>query len=585
MEEAENMLDNSLFTKNIRNIVNSISNPNKRNPFVDAADILYWSEFNENNFLATVQKTIPYNITNIQRELICIFYDMINIEPCYHWDKDVLSQTTNNLNDIVMNNSSVLIDDEMFELYIIAYDAYTQITSVINDLSELNDRASIKNRQYRLPTYVSIVESCLTNLYRFIVLLINQTTEKDYHSNYKLKPLTEILNKFGYNKLTQKVDIDIRNAINHGGILFLEDGEKIVFHFNKNGRNVSKTKTIYELDQLINDAYDTSSAILLGITIFLNQNWSLLNTSVFNNRFLSFHLLGMKLSIPTIRCRNISEAKYFNQLNAEFSIANTDREYILRFAIVLAILIYSQNSSYDKYYVSFSNDRLMTSWMRFTKEQLSDLLNKNRELAEITSEIIENKEALIFDASIEPIDIQEIKYHRFPNYQCDRYRINNITDVSTADRKRLRCNLFIGDISDKESILSVIAESIEQIKTVKNVDSPTIHHKFGNMEADSIYMNVYHSDTRKDKSICLNNENFVCFVDYNLTEETTLLNGGLPESIWKQMGHEKVGKLQVAWRERKYQTIHKKKIGANELCPCGSGKKFKKCCKGKRIYD
>lgn len=29
----------------------------------------------------------------------------------------------------------------------------------------------------------------------------------------------------------------------------------------------------------------------------------------------------------------------------------------------------------------------------------------------------------------------------------------------------------------------------------------------------------------------------------------------------------------------------KKKIGRNELCPCGSGKKFKRCCVGKGIYD
>ena len=28
-----------------------------------------------------------------------------------------------------------------------------------------------------------------------------------------------------------------------------------------------------------------------------------------------------------------------------------------------------------------------------------------------------------------------------------------------------------------------------------------------------------------------------------------------------------------------------KKAGPNELCPCGSGRKFKKCCIGKGIYD
>jgi preprotein translocase subunit SecA len=31
-------------------------------------------------------------------------------------------------------------------------------------------------------------------------------------------------------------------------------------------------------------------------------------------------------------------------------------------------------------------------------------------------------------------------------------------------------------------------------------------------------------------------------------------------------------------------TVHHTKIGRNSLCPCGSGKKFKKCCIGKDIY-
>lgn len=578
-------MDNNTFTPKLINVMNNIFGFDNRNPFIDAANMLYRSEFDEDSLLTKIRKSIPYSVTNVKQEFVCIFHDIINTEPCYYWNSEILCQTVDNLYKLTQSNSSMQIDDEMLELYITAYNAYIQITSVINDLSGLNDRASIKNRQYRLPTYVSIVESCLTNLYRFIVLLINQTIEKDYHSNYKLKPLTEILNKFGYDKLTQKVDINIRNAINHGGILFLEDGEKIVFHFKDSGRSVSKIKKTYELDQMINDVYDTASAILLGITMFLNQNWSLINKSVFNNQFLSFHLLGMKLSIPTIRCRDISEVEYFNQLNAEFSIVNTDRTYIFRLAVMLAILIYSQNSDYDKYYISFSNDRLMTSWLRFTNKQLFDLLNNKRKLTEITEEIIENKEALIFEASTESIDMQEIKYHRFPNYQCDQYRINSIADASTIDRKRLRCNLFIGDITNKESILSIINESIEWIKTVKNVDSPTIHHKAGNMEADAIYMNVYRYDTRKDKSINLNNENFVCFVDYNLTGETTLLYGGFFQSTWNQLCHEKLGKIQIAWRERKYQTIYRKKIGVNELCPCGSGKKFKKCCRGKGIYD
>ena len=35
----------------------------------------------------------------------------------------------------------------------------------------------------------------------------------------------------------------------------------------------------------------------------------------------------------------------------------------------------------------------------------------------------------------------------------------------------------------------------------------------------------------------------------------------------------------------KKQPIRRKKVGANEKCPCGSGKKYKKCCRGNGIYD
>ena len=35
----------------------------------------------------------------------------------------------------------------------------------------------------------------------------------------------------------------------------------------------------------------------------------------------------------------------------------------------------------------------------------------------------------------------------------------------------------------------------------------------------------------------------------------------------------------------KRQPVKKVKIGPNDPCPCQSGKKFKKCCRGKGIYD
>ena len=145
--------------------------------------------------------------------------------------------------------------------------------------------------------------------------------------------------------------------------------------------------------------------------------------------------------------------------------------------------------------------------------------------------------------------------------------------------------MYIGDIDCRETIIKIIEESIEWLKKIRNVDSPTIHRKNGTMEADALYITIYRRDARRNKGLLPGNENFIGFVDYNLSGETTILNGGLPAKIWAQIHHEKYGKIAIAWREGKYMTRHSQKVGANAPCPCGSGKKFKKCCRGKGVFD
>ena len=158
-------------------------------------------------------------------------------------------------------------------------------------------------------------------------------------------------------------------------------------------------------------------------------------------------------------------------------------------------------------------------------------------------------------------------------------------DASLEDRKRLKCHLFIGDTQDKQEILKIIKDAIDWLNTLKNVDSPTIHRKNGSMEADALYINVYKHDTRHSKALHPANENFVCFVDYNKLGTTTLVHGGIFQKSWNQLYHEKTGLLNIAWREKKYVVRRIVKISANAPCPCGSGKKFKKCCREKNIFD
>jgi hypothetical protein len=74
-------------------------------------------------------------------------------------------------------------------------------------------------------------------------------------------------------------------------------------------------------------------------------------------------------------------------------------------------------------------------------------------LSNIIIDVIARKDCIIFDPSTEDIDLNEIKYHYFPNYNTDKFIINNIKDASIEDRKRLNAHLYIGDVSSKLEII------------------------------------------------------------------------------------------------------------------------------------
>lgn len=553
--------------------------------YLQACKLRYYAQDNSEIIIKKVRKDLDPSITSCRHELLCIFNDMLTITPCCYWNKSVYTQTITQLNKIATQKLDITIDEIMIEHFLIGYHTYAQVSDIINDLSELNDSPAIKNRQYRIPTYISIVEGCLTNLFRFIALLQNQISEKDYSSIYKLSPLCEILNKNGFNLLTADIDINIRNAINHGGLAFKEDGKDIDFHYNENHRSVSCMFHAFEFDRLIERVYDTASAVILGACSFLNEHWDSISVDLTEKSFVPFCLFSMELSIPTIRCRYLSEIPDNKQLNIDIEITDSERTHILQTAIELAMLIFDRYNDYEKYFVSFSNERLQTSWVRFTFQEVYDMINKKREFTEVVTEATKRKDVIIFDPSTEELDLQEIKYFRFPNHTENNFKINHVADASLPDRKRLKCHLFIGDIDDKEEIVAIIKKSIQWLKTVRNVDSPTLHHKNGNIESDALYINVYRQDARRNKELFPSNENFVCFADYNSDGNTTLKCGGLPQKIWQQLYHEKIGQIDIAWREGKYTIRKTKKIDVNASCPCGSGKKFKKCCRGNGVYD
>lgn len=552
--------------------------------FLEDAIFRYYSKDKKQEVTNMFKEKVSDDITFINSEFLCIFNDMVKNEPCCYWDKDVYTQTYENLKNIC-NGKYIEIDNNVFEYFVIGYGAYQQITDIINDLEKLNDSPQIKNRLYRIPTYISIIEGCLTNLFKCILLILNQTSSKDYASQRKLGPICEVLEKNGFDSLVKDVNKNIRNAINHGGVVFkvVKGMHVIEFIYNEKNQSVVQQLSVSDFDELINKVYDVASGVLLGITHFFNNNFDKIVIDRTSKTYLSFYLHAMELSIPSIRCRSISSIEDNKQLNLDFYINKSDKTFILQTAIELAIIAHNQYENYKSYFISFSNERLQTSWIRFTNDDIRYMVTQKKELTDVIKEIIARQECLIWDASTEEIDLQEVKYFRFPNYSNKKFKVNTVQDASLPDRKRLKANLFIGNISDKQEILQIINEAIQWLKTVKNPPSPTIYQKHGTMEADSLYINVYREDSRKNKELFPKNDNLVCMIDYNIDGITYLKNGGIFENIWKQFYHETIGNIQISWRESKY-IIRKNdiKVGRNDPCPCGSGKKYKKCCINKK---
>lgn len=334
----------------------------------------------------------------------------------------------------------------------------------------------------------------------------------------------------------------------------------------------------YEFDNELDRTYDVISGVLMGVSLFINNHVDIIGVDKTAKSHLAFKLMAMELSLPNVSCLGINDTGNDKQINIEVEVENTDRAYLGQLSVWIAYMLFYRYSDYQKYLVNFSSPRMQTGFIRYMNEELREMNDDSKKIPEVFKRVIERKDYLIFPVSEEEIDVNEAKYFCFPNCVTKKFKVSNIADASTADRKRLRAHLFVGEVKTREELLSIIDEALNWLKDVKNPPSPTFVHKHGKMPADALYVNVYKEDRRKDKNMFLSNENFICFVDYNASGKTTLKHGGVPEGIWMKYLHETIEKKEIAWRDSTYYTRHVKKINRNDLCPCGSGVKYKNCC-------
>lgn len=540
----------------------------------------FYSQFDSSKLLKEVQENINPSVVAISEEFQFVFHKILHTDPCSYWNKEVYNQTESLLELLFQTYGDKLeIDETIFNYFLMGYDAYCQISETILDLRNFNVSQQIKTSLYRLPVYTSILERCLSNFLRVITNLTGKSIKKDYSTQNTLGQLISVIKANGYNEIVKNVNVNLRNAINHGKVLLKKTPtDKISFFYVENHISKCIEMALYEFDKIIDDTFDTVSAVLLSLITFMNNHMKLLHIDESKSEHISFSLLAMRLSIPGICCQRISDTRNSKQLNVEIEITNTDRTYIAQIATILSILVFDKYNNYEQYMFSFSNPRMINGWVRYKNQEILDMVNNIKSFDAVFIEVRKRNDFVIFNPSTENVDLNEIKYFCFPNYNSKSFKINNVQDVSTEQRKRLRANLYIGTITTRQEILNVINQAVEWLRKVKNPPSPVILQKHGDMPADSLYINVYRSDGRKSKELYTSNENFICFVDYNADGTTSLKNGGLPKSLWNVLHHEKLDNMFIAWKDGKYITRQVVKIGRNDPCPCGSGLKYKKCC-------
>ena len=247
--------------------------------------------------LKQINERLDKSTETVNPEILYPIYYILNTDPCYYWNDSIKKNTLSNLENLNINNSNtIVINNDILNHFFIGYNSYIELSKVIQDLSPINYSNVIKNRMYRIPTYVSIVEGCLTNLLRVIILILDQTTEKDLSAQKKLKPICDALVSKGFEEIIKYIDVDIRNAINHGGILFKEDGKRIEFNYTKGGKVLSKELLDYEFDKLIDNVFDTASGLLLALCQFINNNINLINIDKYENNYVSSNLYGTQHS-------------------------------------------------------------------------------------------------------------------------------------------------------------------------------------------------------------------------------------------------------------------------------------------------
>ena len=525
--------------------------------FTEYCTQLYRSKMDEAFLMNQFHEQTSTQLTQLNEQYAYAIWYILNIHPSSSFDKNSYTFTLNQV-----KNKPSTKDLRYFHT---AFKTYRQLTETIQEFADAGFNPQTKNKLYRIPTYVSLLDDCLTPLLK---LLVSDSGKELSHLYEILKP--NHLDVF---------DLSILEAIHTGNFISFSEGKLLGFNTTQENSMLLKTFSCQEFDELIHEIYDLCSGILLGLAyIFSEIDAQIASDAREKDIHLSFEALALKLSLPSLECLALNDVNQDQaQLNITMKVEQSDPNFLICTAIEIVTQIFEIYPGYHRYLVNFEHNRLASAFVLVQAEDIVQILADYSQLSVYIEKMLMRGDIKISAPSEEIIDLKEIARHQYPTLITDTLEIKGIESASSENFKRLTANLFISETTEKSEIQAKIEEAVDWLKTIRTAPLSKFETKHGEMETDSIYLSVFKKDRRQNKQLTSTNENFICFVEYNQDGRSTLKNGGLSDATWNQLHKEQIGFLTIGWRDQKNNRLKAVKIGRNDACPCGSGKKYKKC--------
>ena len=459
------------------------------------------------------------------------------------WNRRVFSEVFDACNNLA-KYEGVQLTSTALRSYFTAIQAFEQTLPAVDvSYTKFFDKPSMV-RVYMLPTYVSLLEGCMSNCMRVIASLLGLANGKNYESQKNLSSLKQVCESNDIDLLTAHINVDLRNAIDHGGVWIDDTGSTITYRYNRGEAKNKEEMGLSDLLWLIDGAVQDIAACILSIGCVIGDETipvaGLLDQDV---RDL---VTAFEAGNSLCRCTHADRLPNNSQINLTYSIASPSWEYALFEAERVLRELFPKAEDVKTIWLSFSHTNLAPNFVRASRGDFESFGRGESE--SIVAGAVRRGDCLWVGSSTGDEFLAQPGYTLFPSFESVDYCIYDVEDVSAKDRKRLKAKVFVANSDDDHVVRGAIRESIDWVAKLATQADPRMNIKHGEMKADCVYLYLYCQDDPSSMNMASNNTNFICMVEYCPKRRFRLSEtNGFTKYLYSNK--EEVGFVRIYWRD------------------------------------